>query len=289
MQNLLIVLTGIFAFFAVYLILLEIFRVSDYSAERAVRMASRKKKKTKTDDLIYSLSIKLAKYIKLDVQKKKELIINLKSANMEMTPEVYVAMAIVKSGLILLFVYPVFKIIPLVSPMVVVLAISLYLKEMKRAGEVAKENKSKIEWELPRFVDIAGETFKSNRDVLTLLENYKKTAGEAFKNELSITIVDMQTGNYETALKRLESRVLSSQLSEVVRGLISVLRGDDGVVYFQMLSHDFKQLEVQRLKKIAMKRPQKIKKYSIAMVVCFVLTYIIVLGISTKTSMSMFM
>ena len=36
-------------------------------------------------------------------------------------------------------------------------------------------------------------------------------------------------------------------LSDVVRGLLSVLRGDDGRVYFSDALHDFKLLEIQNL------------------------------------------
>ncbi len=48
-------------------------------------------------------------------------------------------------------------------------------------------------------------------------------------------------------------------LSDAVRGLIGVLRGDDGAVYFRMLSYDFKALELQRLKSKAQKIPPKIR------------------------------
>jgi hypothetical protein len=75
----------------------------------------------------------------------------------------------------------------------------------------------------------------------------------------------------------METRLNSSSLSETIRGLIGVLRGDDGVVYFQMLSHDLKQLELQRLKTIAMKRPAKIRKYSFAMLFCFLMMYLSVM------------
>jgi tight adherence protein C len=46
-------------------------------------------------------------------------------------------------------------------------------------------------------------------------------------------------------------------LSDITRGLIGVLRGDDGGMYFQMLAHDMKQLELQRLKAQAMKSRRK--------------------------------
>ena len=45
----------------------------------------------------------------------------------------------------------------------------------------------------------------------------------------------------------------SAIISDIVRGLIGILRGDDGRMYFQMLSHDLKALELQRLKAKAAK------------------------------------
>ena len=66
-------------------------------------------------------------------------------------------------------------------------------------------------------------------------------------------------------------------LSDLTRGLIGVLRGDDGAMYFQMLAHDMKQLELQRLKAQAMKIPPKIRVFSFIMLMCFLLTYIAVI------------
>jgi len=82
----------------------------------------------------------------------------------------------------------------------------------------------------------------------TILEHFKKNAGVVFAKELDIVTADMRSSSYEAALTRFEARLNSPQLSDVVRGLIGVLRGDDGAIYFQMLAHDFKSLELQRLK-----------------------------------------
>lgn len=90
-----------------------------------------------------------------------------------------------------------------------------------------------------------------------MLEHYKENAGEMFQKELDIVCADMRSSSYEAALTRFEARLNSPQLSDVVRGLIGVLRGDDGVVYFQMLTHDFKQAELQRLKAKAAKSRRK--------------------------------
>lgn len=100
----------------------------------------------------------------------------------------------------------------------------------------------------------------------------------AMKRELEITIADMASGNEENALTRMESRIGSTMLSDVVRGLISVKRGDNGIMYFQMLSMTFKQLELQKLKLEAMKQPGKMRKYSFMLLGCFLLMYLGVLG-----------
>jgi hypothetical protein len=74
-------------------------------------------------------------------------------------------------------------------------------------------------------------------------------------------------------------------LSDVVRGLIGVLRGDDSVVYFQMLSHDFKALELQRLKGQAQKIPPKIRIFSFVMLMCFLLTYMAIIVMEILSSL----
>ncbi|SKC73419.1 hypothetical protein SAMN02194393_02721 [Maledivibacter halophilus] len=95
----------------------------------------------------------------------------------------------------------------------------------------------------------------------------------------------MKTGNVESALTRFETRIGSSMLSDVVRGLIGVIRGDNNVVYFQMLSHDFKQLELQRLKSEVMKRPGKIRRYSMLMLGCFIVMYLTVMMLQIVENM----
>ena len=96
----------------------------------------------------------------------------------------------------------------------------------------------------------------------------------------------MRTGNFEGALTRFEARISSAQLSDVVRGLIGVLRGDDGVAFFRMLSHDMKQLELQRLKKLALERPPKIRKYSFMLLACMLLLFMGVMGYQILGTMS---
>ena len=49
------------------------------------------------------------------------------------------------------------------------------------------------------------------------------------------------------------------------------------VPFIQMLAHDFKQIELQRLKAQAQKIPPKIRVFSFVMLVCFLLTYLAII------------
>ncbi len=158
------------------------------------------------------------------------------------------------------------------------LAVLIYFKETRKADEQLKVKREQIESELPRFVATIEQSLKSSRDVLSILENFKKNAGTAFASELDIVTADMRSSSYEAALTRFEARLNSPQLSDVVRGLIGVLRGDDGAIYFQMLAHDFKVLELQRLKGEAQKIPPKIRIFSFIMLMCFLFTYLDIIG-----------
>lgn len=52
-----------------------------------------------------------------------------------------------------------------------------------------------------------------------------------------------------------------------------------------MLTHDFKQVELQRLKAKAAKIPPKIRVFSFAMLVCFLATYFAIIGYEIIKSM----
>ncbi len=69
--------------------------------------------------------------MKLNEFKKAQLEADLKTAQMDITPEKFKANAIVKAMLIGVFAIPMAFILPLLSPVVLFLAAFLYRKEMK--------------------------------------------------------------------------------------------------------------------------------------------------------------
>ncbi len=274
-----------------YLILKDLLKLPTARTIKAIHVINqRERKKSKNlHVMIDDLSMRLSKFIKLTDYNRRKLSSTLKSADIKLSPETFIARAWLKAGMTLLFIIPAIFIFPIIFPVILFLSVAVYFKEIRSADEAIRKRREAIEFELPRFVSTLAQELKASRNVLNILETYKKNAGESFKRELEVTTADMKSGSYESALTRLEARLNSPTLSETIRGLIGVLRGDDGVVYFQMLSHDLKQLELHRLKTIAMKRPGKIRKYSFAMLFCFLLMYLSVMFVEiVKTLGSMF-
>lgn len=273
--------------FGAYFIVAEVLKLPSRRAYRAIAIVSRReKKKTKNLTLfIDELSMKCGKLIRLEDYKKRMLLDTLKSADIALSPETFIARAWIKAGITLLFVIPALALFPLLFPVIIFLAVAIYFKEIKSADEAVKERREEIEYELPRFVATLTQELKASRNILTILDTYKQHAGESFKKELEITVADMKSGSYEAALKRWVARLGSPKLSEVVRGLVGVLMGDDSILHFHMLTYDLKQLEFQRLKTIAMKRPGKIRKYSFTLLFCFLLMYMSVLFMEIMTTL----
>jgi Flp pilus assembly protein TadB len=275
----LIIIFGILLALGLFFILADILRLPSLATQKAMQFAGKQgKEKTKSIDiLLWGWAVKLSKYIPIDEYKRNRMKNTLNASGINMTPEEYMASAIVKSGLIALVIIPCLMILPLLAPIIAFLSILIYFKEIRKADEKLKEKRDKIERELPRFVATITQELKASRDVLSMLENFKKNAGEDFANELDILTADMRSSSYEAALTRFEARINSPMLSDITRGLIGVLRGDDGSMYFQMLSHDMKQLELQRLKAEAMKIPPKIRVFSFIMLMCFMMTYMAII------------
>lgn len=283
----LLFLFGLFLALGLFFLAAALLRLPTIGAAKAMLgTVKQEKKAAKTvETYLMTVAVRLAKYIRMDEYKRSRMNNVLKASGMNLTPEVYQAYAFVKSGAVLLGIVPCVFLLPLLSPVVVILAVLIYFKESQKADEKLKAKRDEIEGELPRLVATIEQELKASRNVIGMLERFKENAGTALTSELDVLLADMRSSNYEAALTRFEARLNSPMLSDVVRGLIGVLRGDDSTVYFQMLSHDFKQMELQRLKAQAQKIPPKIRVFSFAMLICFLLTYLVIICYVAVTSL----
>lgn len=283
----LLFLFGLFLALGLFFLAASLLKLPTIGAAKAMLGTVKQEKKTaKTVEThLMTAAVRLAKYIRMDEYKRSRMNNILKASGMNLSPEVYQAYAFVKAGAILLGVIPCVFLLPLLSPVVIILSILTYFKESQKADERLKAKRDEIEGELPRLVATIEQELKASRNVIGMLERFRQNAGEPLTGELDILLADMRSSNYEAALTRFEARLNSSMLSDVVRGLIGVLRGDDSAVYFQMLAHDFKQMELQRLKAKAQKIPPKIRVFSFAMLMCFLLTYLAIICYVAVTSL----
>ena len=275
----LLFLFGVFLGVGLFFLSAAALRLPTIGAARAMLgTVKQERKAAKTLETgLMTVAVRLAKYIRMDEYKRGRMANVLKASGMNLTPEVYKAYALTKAGAVLFGLIPCVFLLPLLSPVMVILAVLLYFQETQKADEKLKAKREEIEGELPRMVATIEQELKASRNVIRMLERFKTNAGPALTGELDILLADMRSSNYEAALTRFEARLNSPMLSDVVRGLIGVLRGDDSAVYFQMLAHDFKQIELQRLKAETQKIPPKIRVFSFAMLMCFLLTYLVII------------
>ncbi len=273
------ILIGVFLGVGLFMIFADIFKIPYMRTSKAVNnLAKQQKEKTSSIDIwLSSFASFIAKHLKLNEFKRVQLEADLKTAQMDITPEMFMANAIVKSLIVAVFAVPVLFIFPILAPVILVLSFILYRMNMKSIAKRIKRKRQLIEFELPRFVFKIEKTLEHNKDILYIFESYAPNAGPELKYELDITAADMRSGNQELAITRLESRVGSPLMSDVCRGLISLSRGDVNLVYWNSLSLKFSDIQRQRLRLEAQKIPKKVKRLSMCLLFCFMLIYIVVI------------
>lgn len=266
----------------------------DVPTARTSRMMMIAKKQTGeaseklSDVYLTRVAEKLSPLLKLDPIKKSKLELALNIAEIPLTPESYTMKAILTAVLTALLGLFLLLFIPLVGFLVMASSILMWFSTYQKAFDIVKKRKKLIEAELPRFAVSIQQGLSTDRDVLKLLISYRRIAGPHLGKELDTTIADMKTGNYENALLHLQNRVGSTMLSDIVRGLIGTLRGDDQQMYFKMLVFDMRQIEQNNLKKEAAKRPKQMQKYSMMMLFCILLIYVVVLSVEVVSSIGSF-
>lgn len=261
--------------FGIYLILLLIVGMPDSGIKRKIRKAFHK---DSSQTRLLAMAISLSPYIPMSKASERKFDVKIRSAGLELSPRVFLAKSLIQALLPIVFGAFLFVMMRnsfgfFLAVIFLFLGMALPLKSLEDLNMATKKKKEKIEWELPRFVGSIIQEFRHHRDIVRILENYKPSAGKFLRSELETTIADMKTGHLESALLRMDSRLGIASMSSIVRGLIAVMQGDDGLFYFQMLEHDLKQIEYQKLKRIVAKRPSKVMKYSLIILISFLLVY----------------
>lgn len=271
---------AVFAATGIGFLLAERLKLPSRAASRAMHSMgrNRKDKPNPLTLLMRELSGRLAGKLRLNDYRRAQLEADLRTGDMTQTPEQFVAENIVRAGTVAVLAVPVMFLSKFLALLLLVVAILLYRLGSMTLRKKIGARRARIELELPRFVANIEKTLPHSRDVLAMLESYRVGAGEEFGRELDITVAGMRSGNDEAALTRLEARVGSSALSDVVRGLIGILHGEDNSVYWANLSLKFSEAGRQNLREQAGKVPKRVRRLSLVLLGCFFLIYIVVIG-----------
>ena len=264
---------------ACYFIMADVLHIPYIRTSKAVNnLAKLQRERTSSIDIwLGNLAAFIAKYIPMNEFKKQELASDLRTAQMDMTPEMFTANAIVKALLVGVFAIPVFFFLPVMSPVILVLAFILYKMNVRSVSLRIRAKRAKIENDLPRLVSTIEKKLSYNRSILDILKDFTKSAGPELKHELEITIADIHSGNEESAITRLEARVGSPMMSDVCRGFVTLIHGDSAASYWSGLAMKFSDIQRQRLKIEAEKIPKKVKRLSMCLLGCFMLIYVVVI------------
>lgn len=282
MKYIWLALLAFFLFVMLYCITAIALKTPPWKASLAYKHTTKK-----TSSGIFSGMVKwLAQYVPINRYKETEIQRALTAAGMKETPKEYVAAAIIPSATVLLLAIPVYIINPLLSVIPLAFSIYLYIHKYNIANRQCDDRRREIEKELPRFVDYMASELKSERNVLELIDSYKANYNSPLTEELAITVSDMRTGNQEQALHNLETRINSSMLSELVRGLQSEIRGNDMKAYFDNLGYKMADAWKERIKQEALKKEPKLNMMSLMLFLCATITVFIILGFAVYSSAS---
>ncbi len=260
-------------------LLADAFRVPRRAVSGAMNAGgSRKKRSNPLENLLRELSAKLARKIKLNEYREKMLEADLRTADLTVSPQEYVADCLVKSALVGLLAVPVFFLSKALSVPVLLAAVLTYRQLSGKAGRMIRERRARIEGDLPRFVSVVANTVGHSRDVLSILDGYRERACPEFRRELDITVADMRSGHDLEALRRLGSRVGSSKMDEVVRELQSIINGNSTASRWEDLSRKFGEYQRQAMRDRANTAPKKVRRLSMILLFCFAMIYVVVIG-----------
>lgn len=267
-------------FAGIGLILLDVFKIPEKKTLQAVSGLSNQMKID--EDVVNSALGEFAKWLSKGIfltrYNRARLEADLRSARMDITPEMFVANAIVKAGIVFVAAFPFLFIAPPVFATFTFFTLAVYLKARHSLPEQIRIKRAEIEYELSGFVFTIEKNIRRTRNIIAILDSYAAIAGPELQKELNITISDMRSGNYETALLRLEARIGSPMMSDICRGLISILRGDDTIAYWQSLEIKFSEYQREKIKEKALRIPNRVHRLSLFLLLTFLATWMFVIG-----------
>lgn len=257
-----------------YFIITEYILMPSQAARKAISSNRIVKDRSWIDIVLEPLTKYLEAKVPWNEYKMEKLDLTLRTVGKEQTARRYCAEALSQAIAIGIFAVPLSILFFPLALLPAGAAVYSYLRDMKEPDKLLKVKRERIEAELPKFASTIANSLHTTKDVIKILRSYRKVCGDELREELDITLADMKTGTDETALRKLEGRIGSPKLSELVRGLLSVLRGEDQTMYFAVKNEELRKEYIERQKREILMRPGKLKGVTIATVILMLVIFI---------------
>ncbi|MEG0853593.1 MAG: hypothetical protein RSF82_06955 [Angelakisella sp.] len=238
------------------------------------------------DRFIQNIAIRLQPFIKVSEQKQRLYGKLLQAAKDKRKPTIFVASLVAKSGI---WIVVGLLLLPRsVAATITCWAYGVYLSyaEVSAIKEGYQRYQTAVEMDLPKLCSVINSRLNSTTNVQAILTSFLPIASPSMQEEIMLTLSDMKTGNQVVALMRMETRLSSPKVSDVVRGLISVLNGDDQTLYFQAKQHQFNNDYLAARRKEIQQRPLKLTMPGMVAFFFFFLMVVYPLVIIITTSMN---
>ena len=279
MHNLLIYSSILIFFIGIFYFCLCIFKLKDRKSEKITEINLKKLYKKE------SVNSKLKKKIISFVSKKsilsEQLIQNLK-IRLDLTgntidPIEYIFDSIFPSFAIIILSIPVYFISPIIGLLIDSIFILYGVMKLRSVYSKYNEIKEDIESHLCDFNRYIQRKMNETSDVYSIISSYSVYAKGYFLTELKKTISDMKTGDSNLALVKLDKRINSSMLSDIISGLLLIYSGEENKEYFLLNEMKLTNYEEERLEEKAKSHFKKVKALSIISLGFFILTYAVMM------------
>lgn len=253
------------------------------SQEPIITAVSLKKRK------VINRSAMLVPFIKLKEGFKASLQEKLSKTGDSMTPEEFVAQGAIRP--IILVMLGTFMILNrnyALSGYIIILAVYLYHRDLKKLDNEVEDSRDEILDELPEFMSYMTNSLKTDKDIKKILDSYKGVASRSLENEIQKLRADLQTGNADLALHEFDLRINNTHLSNYVGVVRATLNGETQYSALESITQDMEKYEFEIAKRKAKEIPGKIKRASFAVSVSSIISLLIVMLYALKIGMNNF-
>lgn len=162
------------------------------------------------------------------------------------------------------------------------LAAFFMLKLRDSIDDKIKAKDLEISSEMPGFVRTICRNLQSDRDLVRVLQSYRKVAGSSLGAELDILLAEMQSGNFQTALSHFENRIGTADAFRLCSALRDMSMGIDQTATLSYLADSMAVQAKENIRKELSLRPSKMRAtyypaigVAVAMILYVLVVYVI--------------